>query len=114
MIIKNNNRELTLLKSHQTPDYTCKTILSDSVFDYVELWLRNHSHNNDSYKSALFYWRQSKHFYNASLSLPIEARPLTAYYACLNTINELTKPPNYNAVFRHRRNMRIVKSPFVK
>lgn len=89
MIIKNNNRELTLLKSHQTPDYTCKTILSDSVFDYVELWLRNHSRNNDSYKSALFYWRQSKHFYNASLPLPIEARPLTAYYACLNATKSL-------------------------
>lgn len=89
MVIKRNNRSIGLLKSHQNPDYLSRTILSDSVFDYVELWLSNHSSKQTSYSKALFYWKQSKYFYEASIKLPIDAQPLTAYYSCLNATKAL-------------------------
>lgn len=43
----------------------------------------------DKYKEALFYWNQSRIFYNASLELPIDAKPLTSYYSIMNATKAL-------------------------
>jgi hypothetical protein len=82
IVITSNSKNLELMKSYKNPSYGSKTILSDSVWGYVELWLRRCKNNHS--ELALFYWQQAKSFYDASISLPYSARPLTAYYCCLN------------------------------
>lgn len=42
MLLKYENRILKLLKSHSNPQYGYRTVLSNSSFEYVELWLVNH------------------------------------------------------------------------
>ena len=75
------------MKAHISPEYEYRTVLSNSSFDYVELWLK--SHGEVKYQKALFYWRQAKDFYNASEVLPIESKPLTAYYCIMNATKAL-------------------------
>ena len=87
MELKIGNRPVKLMKSHINPDFIGRTVLSDSNYEYVELWLRNQK--GDNFKKALFYWQQSRSFYKASESLPIEAKPLTAYYSILNATKSL-------------------------
>lgn len=74
------------MKAYLTPNYKQRTILTNSVFDFVELWLTS---RKDKKTDALFYWRQAKNFYIATENLNIEAKPLTAYYCCLNAAKAL-------------------------
>lgn len=87
MVLKIGNRPIKLMKAHSKPDFNCRTVLSNSTYEYVELWLRNQK--GDKYKEALFYWNQSRIFYNASLELPIDAKPLTSYYSIMNATKAL-------------------------
>ena len=87
MELKINNRKVRLLKSHKSADYEYKTVLSNSSFKYVELWLR--SQKGEKFEKALFYWRQAYTFERASEKLPIEAKPLTAYYCIMNATKAL-------------------------
>lgn len=87
MELKINNRKVRLLKSHKSADYEYKTVLSYSSFKYVELWLR--SQKGKKYENALFYWKQAYTFERASEKLPIEAKPLTAYYCIMNATKAL-------------------------
>ena len=87
MELKIRNRIVHLLKSHNSADYEYRTVLSNSSFEYVELWLR--SQKGQNFESALFYWKQAHHFKLASESLPIEAKPLTAYYCIMNATKAL-------------------------
>lgn len=87
MVLKIGNRPIKLMKAHSKPDFNCRTVLSNSSYEYVELWLRNQK--GDKYKEALFYWNQSRIFYNASLELPIDAKPLTSYYSIMNATKAL-------------------------
>lgn len=79
-------RDLHLMKAYLTPNYEQRTILTNSVFDFVELWLTS---RKEKKQDALFYWRQAKNFYLATENLDIEAKPLTAYYCCLNATKAL-------------------------
>jgi hypothetical protein len=74
-----NRKPLSIMKAIVKPNFDNKTILTDSCWQYVELWLKR-KHEKD----ALFYWQQSQHFYNASLTLPLISSPLTSYYCFLN------------------------------
>lgn len=60
MVLKIGNRPIKLMKAHSKPDFNCRTVLSNSTYEYVELWLRNQK--GDKYKEALFYWNQSRIF----------------------------------------------------
>lgn len=82
-----NSKEITLLKSVTNADYSAKTVLTNSAWQYVELWLKRH-HGVDT-QAALFYWEQAKCFYDASTELPINSKPLTSYYCCLNAAKAL-------------------------
>ena len=62
-------------------------MLTNSAWEYVELWLRRQ--NGDRAKEALFFWQQAHYFFNASECLPIESRPLTSYYCCMNAAKAL-------------------------
>lgn len=82
-----NSKVIHLMKPVTSADYTAKTVLTNSAWEYVELWLKRK--NSDKAKRALFYWHQACNFYSASECLPIESRPLTSYYCCLNAAKAL-------------------------
>lgn len=85
--IKINSKEIQLMKPLTDADYKAKTVLTNSIWEYVELWLRRQS--GDRAKRALFFWAQARTFYDASEKLPIESRPLTDYYCCMNATKAL-------------------------
>ena len=87
MPIQINGKVITLMKPYTKANYGSKTVLTDSTFEYVELWLKRQSKTKA--KEALFYWQQSQSFYKASQVLPIESKPLTAYYCCMNAAKAL-------------------------
>ncbi len=82
-----NSKVIHLMKPITSADYTVKTVLTNSAWKYVELWLKRQ--NSYKAKRALFYWNQSCNFFKASEGLPIESRPLTSYYSCLNATKAL-------------------------
>ena len=86
-ILSINSKNIGLMKSVRNPDYTSKTILTNSPWEFVELWLRRQT--GERAKRALFFWIQAKHFYLASTKLPVESKPLTSYYCCLNASKAL-------------------------
>ncbi len=67
-----------------SPDFRTQRVLCSDPWDFVALWLKR-----EHKKEALFYWEQSQHFYNASLSLPELSSPLTSYYCFLNATKAL-------------------------
>lgn len=84
-----NSKRLSLMKSVTGANYDAKTVLTNSVWEYVELWLRRQ--NGDKAKEALFYWNQAQSFYDASECLPIE---LSALYKSTNRNNDCTSIRN--------------------
>lgn len=82
-----NSKRLTLMKSVTGANYEARTVLTNSAWEYVELWLRRQ--RSDRAKEALFFWKQAHNFYNASECLPLESRPLTSYYCCMNAAKAL-------------------------
>ena len=86
-IISISSKELTIMKPITEADYGSKTILTNSCWQYVELWLKRKGGRGAN--EALFYWQQAKHFYVASNKLPINSKPLTSYYCCLNAAKAL-------------------------
>ena len=95
-ILKVENKELRLMKAYSSSNYKSKTVLTNSTFDFIELWLMRES--NAQGREALFYWRQAKNFYISTLSLPIESKPLTAYYCCMNATKALLAIRNISTV----------------
>lgn len=86
-ILKVENREFHLMKAYSFSNYKSKTVLTNSTFDFIELWLMREA--NIQGKEALFYWKQARNFYESTLTLPIESKPLTAYYCCMNATKAL-------------------------
>lgn len=84
-----NSKALHLMKAVTNADSNAKTVLTNSAWEYVELWLKRQK--TEQGEKALFYWKQAYNFYNASECLSTESRPLTAYYCCLNATKALLK-----------------------
>lgn len=82
-----NSKEIHLMKPVTGAEYNEKTVLTNSSWEFVSLWLRRQPGSRA--KRALFYWEQAKSFYDASELLPIESKPLTAYYCCMNAAKAL-------------------------
>lgn len=83
-IIKIKQKKLTLKRSYNSPNFTGKSVLVTDPWEYAELWLRRKNNTQ-----AQFYWQQAKHFYEATVQLPITSAPLTAYYCFLNATKTL-------------------------
>ncbi|MBB6095620.1 hypothetical protein HNQ60_004511 [Povalibacter uvarum] len=66
------------------PDFRTQRVLCSDPWDFVALWLKR-----EHKKAALFYWEQSRHFFEASSSLPALSAPLTSYYCFLNATKAL-------------------------
>lgn len=71
-------------KAFISPEFNKPTVLVSNHFDYVELWLRK-----EKSTTALAYWGQARNFYDSTLSIPIESKPLTAYYSMMNAAKAL-------------------------
>lgn len=84
-----SSKPCELMKSICNPKYGSKTILTDSCWEYVSLFLTRQPTSGAS--DALFYWEQAHSFYLASESLPDSARPLTSYYCILNAAKALLR-----------------------
>lgn len=84
-----NNKPCELMKAVCKPKYGSKTILTDSCWEYVALFLKRQSITGAS--DALFYWEQAHSFYLASKTLPDSAQPLTSYYCILNASKALLR-----------------------
>lgn len=76
--------ELKIHKGTVSPDFKHKVILTNSPWRFVSLYLKR----NKS-EQALFYWKQSERFYDATKGLPPEASPLLLYYSFMNAAKSL-------------------------
>ena len=72
-----NSKSCELMKSVNRPKYGSRTILTDSCWEYVALFLKHQSIAGAS--DALFYWEQAHSFYLASQELLDNARPLQVF-----------------------------------
>lgn len=100
-----NSKSCELMKAIRSPKYGSKTVLTDSCWEYVSLYLKRQSTAGASV--ALFYWEQAHDFYLASKTLPDSAQPLTSYYCILNAAKALLK---YNGIDDSKLNKHGVSS----
>ncbi|WP_211050923.1 YaaC family protein [Aeromonas dhakensis] len=82
--VKYKNKAITIRKPKISPDFASKTVLTDSTWQYVEIYLRS-----ENQRDALFYWEQARNFYESTKSLSLISKPLTAYYCFLNATKAL-------------------------
>lgn len=82
--VKLHGREVRPHKATRSPEFGSRTVLTNSAWEYVSLWLQRSNLPN-----ALFYWSQAREFSTASQSLPIESAPLLHYYAFMNATKAL-------------------------
>ncbi|QEN06800.1 hypothetical protein EXM22_01885 [Oceanispirochaeta crateris] len=94
--IKWSTDEIRLRKCLVKPDLKKATVLTDSTWRYVWIYLKQ-----NRCESALYYWEQAENFYKASISLPIDARPLTLYYCYLNAVKALLKSKSISFDTKH-------------
>lgn len=84
---KYNRRDLVLRKSVVYPAFDRKTVLTDSHWHYIELFLC--ASKEENCREAANYWNQAKNFYAATKNLDLVAKPLTTYYCFLNATKAL-------------------------
>ena len=82
--VKYKNTDITIRKPKIVADLPSKTVLTDSTWQYVEIYLRSQGQND-----ALFYWEQARNFYESTKSLTLVSKPLTSYYCFLNATKAL-------------------------
>ncbi len=82
--VKIKRRDIVLRKPEISPDLPSKTVLTDSTWQYVEIYLRS-----ENQTKALFFWQQAQNFYESTVTLSLVSKPLTAYYCFLNATKAL-------------------------
>ncbi len=98
--IKIKKQEIILRKASVEPNFTNKTVLTDSTWRYIELFLKKEKKavKNDT---ALNYWKQAENFYEATKNLDILSKPLTSYYCFLNATKALLTYKGINFDTKH-------------
>jgi hypothetical protein len=76
-------------KAIMSPDFGAKTVLTNSPWTFVGLWLKRHKK-----RDALYYWDQAQQFYKASVGLPLQSAPLLLYYSYMNAAKALLSAKN--------------------
>lgn len=92
--LKIGNKTLKLRKTIINPDVKSKTVLTDNIFDYVELCIKRGKLKNKQTATVLAFWHQSKEFYNIFPKVSKPAKPLIAYYCFLNATKALLEYHN--------------------
>lgn len=87
-----NNKPCALMKPYNNPKYGTRTVLTDSSWEYVALFLKRKKRQGSS--DAFFYWQQAQSFYKAAKLLPDSANPLNSYYCILNAAKALLRYNN--------------------
>jgi len=82
--VRINNRDLKPHKATTNAALGTRTVLTNSPWDFVALWLKR-EHKND----ALFYWQQARNFAEAAPGMPVASAPLLHYYAFMNATKAL-------------------------
>jgi len=82
--IRIGGRDLRPHKATVNPRLGSRTVLSNSHWEYVALWLRR-EHKSD----ALLYWQQAQTFSAAAVGMPIASAPLLFYYSFMNATKAL-------------------------
>src|SRR5262249_47524890 len=83
-VVRLDGRDLKLHKATVSPSLGAKTVLTNSPWEFVSLWLERESHTD-----AHFYWNQAREFHRASSSLAIQSAPLLHYYSFMNATKAL-------------------------
>lgn len=96
---KYNKRDLILRKTVVCPEFDRKTVLTDSHWHYIELFLR--AGKEEHCHEAANYWNQAKNFYRATANLDLVAKPLTTYYCFLNATKALLTYKRINFDLQH-------------
>jgi hypothetical protein len=82
--VRFKNRDLELHKAVIAPQFGVPTVLSNTPWEFVSLWLKR-KHKTD----ALFYWDQARQFQKAAIGLPPQSAPLLLYYCFMNAAKAL-------------------------
>lgn len=82
--IRLNGRNVKPHKATTNPDLAARTVLTNSHWEYVSLWLRR-----SKKMQALFYWQQAQVFAKAAEGMPVESAPLLWYYTFMNASKAL-------------------------
>jgi hypothetical protein len=77
-------RALKVPKAAVAPRLGVRTVLTNSPWDFVSLWLRREQRSE-----AYFFWNQAKEFAEASASLATRSSPLLHYYSFMNAAKAL-------------------------
>lgn len=79
-----NGRDAGPHKATTQPNLGSRTVLTNSHWEYVSLWLRR-----ERKKTALFYWQQAQTFAQAAEGMPVSSAPLLWYYTFMNATKAL-------------------------
>jgi hypothetical protein len=94
--IKLKGREVKPHKAILNPLLNSKTVLTNTPWVFVELWLQRKKEDE-----ALFYWKQAREFNKASEGLPTQSAPLLHYYSFLNAVKALLSAKRIPIAERH-------------
>ncbi len=83
-LVRLDGRDLKLHKATIAPSLEAKTVLTNSPWEFVSLWLQRQSQDE-----SLIYWSQAREFHRASTSLAIQSAPLLHYYSFMNATKAL-------------------------
>lgn len=82
--VRLNGRELKPHKATVSPLLDARTVLTNSPWEFVSLWLTRQKKT-----SALFYWNQAREFARAAVGIGIQSAPLLHYYSFMNAAKAL-------------------------
>jgi hypothetical protein len=82
--VKLKGREVEPYKAVVSPLIGERTVLTNSPWTYVGLWLRREKKSH-----SLFYWEQAQQFHQVSVGLPLRTAPLLLYYCYMNAVKAL-------------------------
>lgn len=82
--LKISNNAVIVRKAKRNPNFTAKSVLTDSTWRYVEIFLKQAKATE-----AFFYWEQAHNFFRATQELNLVSKPLTTYYCFLNSTKAL-------------------------
>lgn len=82
--VRINGRDLRPHKAVVTPLMGARTVLTNSPWGFVSLWLKRERKEN-----ALLFWNQAREFHTASTGMSIQSSPLLLYYCFMNAAKAL-------------------------
>jgi hypothetical protein len=102
-------RELRLHKAIVDPLLGTRTVLTNSPWGFVTLWLKRHRKHN-----ALFFWDQAREFHAASAGMTAQSAPLVHYYSFMNAAKALLDAKGRSFTPYHGIRSQLLRQPHDK